>query len=409
MENMVRNQSKRQNNQSITASRASIALLWSIWVISYTFLFNWAFQVFIVIALLFATLELIGIVGVFFSKSRINSVAITLILMLLMILISTLKHFSDMRFGYFLYEIGPLITLLYYILKKNHIGIRSKNDISIIYFTIMSLAAICSIFFSRGDYSDRAHIIIFPNLVLNSNIFSYPLVLGVVIGIERLIREHRTGYKILYLFALCCILYVIIECRSRGAYLTLIASIFIMFLVLATYGNSKVKRHSRRISFVCIAVLIPVLIYVLINNNIASGLFSDSGRFDLWKIAINRWVQSPLFGSGNSENYSAFLTCHNWFLDILSQFGIFTLFFYILFYILLVRKLLSSKNKSPMVCLLVFSLIQSLIDCGSMTQIIVLIIAIIQFDLISEHKKLLDTDSHKKYTINSKSLKLENE
>lgn len=356
--------------------RIVLFLIFSLWFINSLFLFHWFFKAYTVIALIYLILSLILIfINIKISKNTLPAF-LSLSFLFVCLGISVLLNLSSIRFGYLLFEISPLLMIYLFVIKRESIKKIYKQDIYISLYIIMVISSIFTLFFSKGDFSNRAHIIVFPNYVLNSNIYSYPLVLAILIGLYDIIYQKHEKYLIINIFCTILMIIVTIACKSRGALLALFISSLIMLFYASFFSkNKKEKIRARLLIGVSACLIIPFFIYFVIKSD--SSFFADSGRFDLWKVALERFKNKPFWGVGNKENYASFLTSHNWFLDILSQFGIFFLFFYIFSFLLLLKPFI----KNPLVSLFVFSLIQSFIDCGSMTQITSIIIALVLFDL----------------------------
>ena len=94
--------------------------------------------------------------------------------------------------------------------------------------------------------------------------------------------------------------------QSRGA---LLVGILILLLCLVYLCVGGTNRKQNRILTLCVAV-VGVLGVVLLSDKLISLIrnfmemgFFDNGRFDIWKLGIQKFFQAPIFGSGFYDSY----------------------------------------------------------------------------------------------------------
>ena len=93
----------------------------AIWLINSIFLFHWAFKIFAVIEAAFAIIIAYSLVRHFICFGFTNKILIFPIIALFTVLMTSLLHLDTMRLGYLMYEIGPLIMLLFVLVKNDFI------------------------------------------------------------------------------------------------------------------------------------------------------------------------------------------------------------------------------------------------------------------------------------------------
>ena len=142
---------------------------------------------------------------------------------------------------------------------------------------------------------------------------------------------------------------VILLTFSRGAYLSIVFGLIILFLTSSGI-KSKIKAITTTMFLVFVLYMIGDKMIINPINYIISRftkLFSDggSGRLVIWSNAINTFLDNPIFGIGinsireyNLEKYMKGMYVHNSFLEVLVETGIVGFVIYIIFWVLLLRK-----------------------------------------------------------------------
>lgn len=100
--------------------------------------------------------------------------------------------------------------------------------------------------------------------------------------------------------------FCILLSQSRGA--LVVGSIVFFASVLLSCLVGPYKKRNRRLSAflallaLCVAVLKREELYSLLSNFFRDG-FSNNGRFALWKIGVEKFLQHPLFGAGFYDSF----------------------------------------------------------------------------------------------------------
>lgn len=145
-------------------------------------------------------------------------------------------------------------------------------------------------------------------------------------------------YYIYFIFSTLSYVFSVLS-MSRNALVFSSLCYFSCILIASFFGNHKI--FYRRIF--CVMLLLSLILGIVFFGKIRLLFldyfergFSDSGRFQLWSLAISTFRESPLFGSGFYGlrtdlifEYSSFpRMAHNTFFQILSSMGIFGLISY---------------------------------------------------------------------------------
>ncbi len=129
--------------------------------------------------------------------------------------------------------------------------------------------------------------------------------------------SHKYGW--LGLLAGCFELFCILLTQGRAALLVGSAVFALCLLLLCFVGKYKKRNRIVTLSLVAVGVVGVILLrdkfLALINNFLNYG-FGDNGRFDLWKLGIDHFLQYPVFGSGF---YDSFIN-EEWLKDVYPYF-----------------------------------------------------------------------------------------
>lgn len=144
--------------------------------------------------------------------------------------------------------------------------------------------------------------------------------------------------RIFYLVLISICFAALMFTYSRGAYI----SIIVAFLVIGIFAGMK---NLLKLSLGIIIILLPISIIfghgnilpVSVTERFQSITKKDESietRQNVWKIAKDYIVQSPLFGYGfNAKSYLLPLDTHNMFLNILLEAGVLGLIFFLLIFL----------------------------------------------------------------------------
>jgi len=175
-----------------------------------------------------------------------------------------------------------------------------------------------------------------------------------------LIESSSGKYKYIYsLFIFLGLLSILLD-GARSVVLS-----FTMFTIIICISYKKVRYYLLTPYLFSIAIYLSILYlssFYNITTNVRLVKTTSNGRLDLWQIARNEWLESPIFGSGfyqlnNFPRLSAHP--HNIFIQIITEIGIIGFLFlvYPIFYV--VRKI---NWKSKGAYFLVASLLSVFID-----------------------------------------------
>lgn len=208
---------------------------------------------------------------------------------------------------------------------------------------------------------DRVRLIYAPTAVFyNQNDFATFLSLSAPFLISYLIFTKETKYKFGLLFTLFALIYVLIATSSRANYLALILEIG-FFLILYFY----LKTDKKELIFIVAAALMLYIIFPDIVMDLAQDLVADlsslqttlsiqSGtmgiRLNLLRNGFSFLLSTWGFGvgAGNIETWmltkaifdtSNITNIHNWFFEVLFNYGIFIFVGYLIFYFSMIYKI----------------------------------------------------------------------
>lgn len=120
----------------------------------------------------------------------------------------------------------------------------------------------------------------------------------------RFAYDSRRGW-IFYLLGLAMFAGTLIS-QSRGALLTGGIVLVVCLILVCTGGANRRQNRILTVALLLVGASAAVLLIVrssgLIRNLLEYGL-NDNGRFDLWKIGLRHFLESPIFGSGFYDSY----------------------------------------------------------------------------------------------------------
>lgn len=189
------------------------------------------------------------------------------------------------------------------------------------------------------------------SLFNNTNDFATFLVFSIFVNIIIVMIEKRKWARVFYSVNILSSLILIYETMSRANYLALLLGIMAYILLIS---NKKNLLYFFGVSFCVLALVLYMIPTVNITvNNVLFGKvfnFGDEIRVNLIKNAFLFLNESKGFGIGAGniahylQNYSTYYTnninsLHNWWLDILVNYGVVFFISYIIFYIKMIIKL----------------------------------------------------------------------
>ena len=167
-----------------------------------------------------------------------------------------------------------------------------------------------------------------------------------------------------------------------GAFLSMARAAFLIatmiFLLSLPLAFSQKERRERSLRLTLGLVIVAALLlfffreplFTLVKDTLSLG-FSDNGRFEIWKTGIERFLSSPIFGTGFYNSYENDWTFHalpyfyhNTWIQMLAASGIFGFFLYMLHRIETLKAVFSKPSLTRITLFLsiLSLLLHSLID-----------------------------------------------
>lgn len=167
-----------------------------------------------------------------------------------------------------------------------------------------------------------------------------------------LVTEQRNFTKLIFLLSLAIITLIsILKTYVRTGYLCFTVGIITFSIMLLHYAKDENSRYQRKIIIISfLLVLLILTVYTLTHTEVLQKRFSDttgSGRKDIWRYALNYYIDSPLInkiiGSGYIANKSFYkdttMGPHNGYIFFLLEAGIVGLFIYLWLFFSLWRQI----------------------------------------------------------------------
>ena len=287
---------------------------------------------------------------------------------------------QDIRFSFFGSPLraGGFLNLLFYVFFAAtlvyFVGYdkwKKLFNVLLVAGTLASLLAIIQyfnlfkkIFLSSGGGST-------PSFLGNSAFFAIYMIFLVFLTLTLFIQEKNRGKKWTYLGLMCLFAFSILISGSRAAYLgVLTGSIFYLIIYPKKLKILKISAASILLSAILIVAIFNFFPQISKTNSMLS-IISDrlsikkaavdlaGTRLSAWQITWQAIKEKPWLGWGPENSYIGFEKYydptlsnlqklwwdrpHNIFLEIWSNSGIFTLIFYIAFWVLLLWQLQKFK------------------------------------------------------------------
>nr|WP_315224428.1 O-antigen ligase family protein [uncultured Albidiferax sp.] len=159
---------------------------------------------------------------------------------------------------------------------------------------------------------------------------------------------------VFFIIFLACVS-LIYSTKSKGVLIWVFVSIFQVYYIIYLKRYFLTRRYF--ISILLLSFLILYISFYLSTNNLVEGLGTISGRIQQWMAAIQLIfdnLQILIFGGGTfymakySSEFSGggyvYQNSHNYYLNQLLLYGVLGLFLFLLFLILISKKLIFTKN-----------------------------------------------------------------
>lgn len=201
----------------------------------------------------------------------------------------------------------------------------------------------------------------------NPNNFGTFITLGVAFLVSYLFYSNRTIVRLKYMILIVVSIIVLIFTDSRANYFAVIL-IFLSMILIYLFKNNVIKNIKLSYKLLLMGVLAIALIFVLSRSsfNLPQQVDQMVGIFE-WALSLDftegggsitarttialdiiRLIAEKPFGvgTGNVQFYletygthSRIINPHNWWLELVADFGIFFLVIYVFFYISLIKQL----------------------------------------------------------------------
>ena len=232
-------------------------------------------------------------------------------------------------------------------------------------FFIMDDALVALIASTEFQYERNSQIMGFSGVFINQNKLGPILVLHLSWIIHKLLKGINNNKTFLLSFLLLDLFFLILTV-SRASILMFLLFIFI-YLIL--------NKSFKHIIYLCLFLLVGVVsfinylpeVYDFLQYRIEVG--GASNRDIIWQDAIQKWIEVPFFGLGpNQYSYllnDKILSTHNFYIGMLVNTGIFTLFTFLIFLLLAQFKcqiiLLRQNNQNRSLIVYCFSIVSSML------------------------------------------------
>lgn len=265
---------------------------------------------------------------------------------------SQYASFMGSVFGFIIFA----TTLVIYFLAHNFSKISSKDLIFKI-LLLTSVVIIIELWISLIETGDVIYAIQNKRARVGIGEINLPaLTIGMFVPVC-LAWGVDKKYSFIYLISSVFVIFNVVLTCSRGA--LLFTLIFGLIAIIAFLIYSKEKKVNLSIcgalvgvGIIAIIFFMPQLISIL-EHYIERG-FDDTGRYELWALALDLFKESPIFGVGMQANTYGFeyTMIHNTALQILACTGIIGSLVFIAFYVVKYKVFFTKFNlyKLMMLC-----------------------------------------------------------
>ncbi len=183
----------------------------------------------------------------------------------------------------------------------------------------------------------------------------------------------KTSLKIYLFLGSVCLIASLLS-FSRASYLAIFLGLFFSILLFSNFHNNLffIKKHFSKFLGIAFFIFLFLLIPNPLTQRFASSFNlnegSNSGRLDMWRLAISNTLEKPLtgVGIGNFAKYNFPMStsndpiyAHNLFLDFSSEIGFIGALFLIILFLspfIALNKKASSLNKTIALAIFIFAI-----------------------------------------------------
>lgn len=226
-----------------------------------------------------------------------------------------------------------LMLMLVYVIEHYNINIDMFNNILNMYYLSSIFMCLLELLF-HGPFQgiDSRQVITLPGVSHTDD----PNALAAIFAVALTLSLYRVIFKQKYVEVLVIVLstFAILLTGSRAGIITMLG---VLFFNIYFYMINSPCQLSRKIFVICVMLIVCILSYNIIINNLPSSVFErlfikgygdGSGRVTLWNETFECFKKYPVFGAGWGGKY---IRTHNTFLSMLLDIGIVGLLFFIIF------------------------------------------------------------------------------
>ena len=207
--------------------------------------------------------------------------------------------FSDYNPNTILNLASVMLSFVFYFCARN--GIRSVNKYYLVkVFTAIGILVFAEIVWYYLMHEDLAYAISAKTLHLRwaiSNAAAAVIMITIPITLYGYILTKKLGY----LGALLIEYVGVVISLSRGCMLIAIVCIPIVMALIFMYSDRKKRLAVLGIAAVVLLALLMLIVEEIVSSTLArltSLGFSDSGRLNIYKLAVQDFITNPIFGVG---------------------------------------------------------------------------------------------------------------
>lgn len=254
--------------------------------------------------------------------------------------------------------------------------------------------------FSYNMFNNHIPIVAFAN----PNDAAQYLVVCSVTSSAYIFKKAKSWHIIpILILLLASTFYIILNAESNLAIMIFLANLAFAFLFFVSF-----HLKSPLISFVIVLLgIISLIVFVIENPELIDALSNDLtlvsqddfryvSRADIYETIIKSSLQHPLGGFGNAYT-AVYLSPHNFFLFVLSDFGFLFFMFFLFIYFSTIKKLLHLFKKTLsfyhfilLINLLLFPVIFSISSCNEQRKVLYIFIGLIFHELTANKSSVSD-------------------
>lgn len=295
-------------------------------------------------------ISVLGLISVFLSEYieyALLEYSFTFLLVLLVIVLSPISQKGLFNFGRFIYITAIIYASIYVIIFIGNYITSFLDPMVVLWPNKITY----SITIGETTLTGK-DILYFSNkrFFNHTQTWTFPILLSAIVFFKKRFRgQFRT--EVILLYVLTSIWWLLVFASGgRGTLIAVIASSILVLMIFKEEAAEFVKT--------CFSTLAAGLggylffyIYLPVKREAPLLRFTDNNRFDLWLNGLEIWTENPFFGVGPMhyavlEGLPEEAHPHNFFIQFLSEWGIFS-FIFLAGIIFLFARSIFRLNKSP--------------------------------------------------------------